>query len=149
MGGLFSRKPQVSFDQIDSLLSRIPDLQLGAVKFSAHPLAAGWRKTTPKPGIDLTTCGLTGWLELEETLRFTEGTLSVHETWTGSPALFFISTPASAPADSAAGGALAGVPEDHAGILHPGDDGNLQLLATLDPVQLGQLERWMRTFPRL
>ncbi len=146
--GFFS-KNQFTFEQIDSLMAQIPELQLGEVKFSPHTLAVGWRKNTPKPGVELAVGGLTGWLELEETLRFTEGTLSVHETWTGSPALFFISTPASAPADSAAGEALAGVPADHAGILHPGDNSQLQLLATLDPQQLKQLDRWMRTFPRL
>lgn len=146
--GFFS-KNQFTFEQIDSLMSQIPDLQLGEVKFSAHTLAVGWKKNTPKPGVDLTVGKLTGWLELEETLRFTEGTLSVHETWTGSPALFFISTPASAPADSAAGLAMLNVPQDHAGILHPGQDGQLQLLATLDPLQLKELDRWMRTFPRL
>lgn len=134
---------------MDQQLAGIPDLQLGEVTFSARTIAAGWRKNTPKPGVQLQAAGLTGWLDLEETLRFTGGTLSVHETWNGSPALLFISTPASAPADSAAGEALAGVPSNHAGILHPGEGGELALVATLDPEQLQQLERWMRTFPRM
>ncbi|WP_313814857.1 hypothetical protein [Glutamicibacter sp.] len=147
--GLFSKNQRFSFEEIDRLMAAIPDLQLGEASFCAQTLAVGWRKNTPKPGLALRVGALTGWLDLEETLRFAEGTLSVHETWNGSPALLFIFTPASAPADSAAGEALAGVPAEHAGILHPGEDGRLELVATLDPQQRQQLGRWTRSFPRL
>lgn len=147
--GLFGKNSQTSFEKIDQLLARVPDLRLGEATLRACTLAGGWRKNTPKPGLELKIGQLTGWLEREETLRYTEGTISIHETWNGSPDRFFISTPASAPADSAAGAVMASVPAGHTGILHPAKDGELELVTTLDPQQVAQLGRWLRSFPRI
>lgn len=117
-------------------------------QFTATPrvLSKGLRKNVPEAGLELTLGQCTAWLNAHETLRLLEGTISVLDSWPGSPEQLFISLPASAPADSAAGIAMAQTPADQLGILHPDVVGELQLLTALDTATQHRLASWLRTF---
>lgn len=109
-------------------------------------LAKGLRKNVPEAGFELTAKEVTAWIHAHEALRLLEGTISILEGWNGSPDEVFISRPASASADSPAGEAMSDVPAEHLGILHPAEDGTLELLAAFDPAEQQRLAGWLRTF---
>ncbi|TFH55539.1 hypothetical protein [Glutamicibacter arilaitensis] len=147
MGIFASRKSiEQDFARMEQRLARAKPMATDKFNVKAQILTKGMRKNTPEAGLELGIGTVTAWLSAHETLRLLEGTISILEGWPDSPAEIFISAPASASADSDAGAAMAHLPADHLGILHPSSDGELQLLGSLDPLEQKQLHSWLRQF---